>query len=118
MRHSRDSAAIGMRTASFIITAVGMAAMGCGHGPRHVTDPDPSDKIPAIHEAVQLNDRTAIPQLIIDLDSDDAAVRLHSIKALRALTGQSFGYNFYDDQERRKAAIEKWRKWYSRQPKP
>ena len=60
-------------------------------GPLVVSDPDPSIKIPAIEKAVRTKDRAAIPQLIKDLDSDDAAVRLYANHALEQLSGKNFG---------------------------
>lgn len=101
--------------------AAGMAGLmawwvaGCGaHGPRTVTDPDPGVAIPAIKHAVQSRDRSAIPQLVKDLDSDDSAVRFYAIDGLRALTGQTFDYHYYeDDAEKRKPAVDRWKKWLS-----
>ena len=84
---------------------------GCAHGPRHVTDEDPSDKIPAIKHAVQSKDRSALPQLVKDLNSDDPAVRFYAIDALRKLCGQDFGYRYYEDDEQRKAAVVRWNNW-------
>jgi hypothetical protein len=96
-----------------ILCAILCAAIsGCGaHGPRHVSDEDPEEKIPAIKAAVQAHDRSAIPQLIKDLNSDDSAVRFYAIDGLKSLTGQTFGYRYYDDEEQRKSAIERWKAW-------
>jgi hypothetical protein len=95
-----------------LATCVGLAVAGCdGHGPRSVSDPDPADKIPAIKEATRTHDQRAIPQLVADLDCDDPAVRLYSIDALQKLTGQTFGYRYYDDDEARKPAVTKWKQW-------
>ena len=87
-------------------------ALGCGsHGPRHVTDEDPGDKIPAIKDAVQKHDSSAIPQLVKDLESDDSAVRFYAIDALKSFTGQTFGYRYYENDQHRKAAVLKWKEW-------
>jgi hypothetical protein len=87
-------------------------ALGCGsHGPRHVSDEDPGDKIPAIKAAVQNHDSRAIPQLVTDLESDDPAVRFYAIDALKTFTGQTFGYRYYEDDEHRKPAITRWKEW-------
>src|SRR5579871_3246236 len=85
-------------------------AAGCGHGPRAVTDEDPSDKIPAIEQAVQQHDKRVIPQLVKDLESDDPAVRMYSIDGLRRMTNLDFGYRFYDEADQRQFAVARWRK--------
>ena len=87
-------------------------AFGCGsHGPRHVSDEDPGDKIPAIKDAVQKHDSRAIPQLVKDLESDDSAVRFYAIDALKSFTGQTFGYRYYEDDEQRKPTVLQWKEW-------
>ncbi|HEX4795004.1 MAG TPA: hypothetical protein VH370_14480 [Humisphaera sp.] len=101
-----------MGNRNWILAAcAGLAMAGCGHGPRSVSDPDPADKIPAMKEAAQTHNQRAIPQMVADLDSDDPAVRLYSIDALQKLTGQTFGYRYYDDDEARKPAVAKWKQW-------
>jgi len=104
---------------AWIIAALfGAVGTGCGaRGPRTVADPDPAVKIPAIKQAVRNHDRSVIPQLIKDLNSDDPAVRFYSIDALHDLTGQTFGYRYFDDEQQRKPAVQRWQKWLSEQPK-
>ena len=85
---------------------------GCGPPPvKKLSNPDPSGKIPAIKQAVRDKDRRAVPQLVKELESDDAAVRLFAIEALHRLTGQDFGYRYYDDEEIRQPAVDRWRAW-------
>ena len=89
---------------------------GCsGYGPRSIYNPDPDAKIPAIKVAVKDHNHAAVPQLIKDLDSDDPAVRFYAIRGLRDLTGETFGYNFYDDHDQRQPAVLRWKLWLSRQ---
>jgi hypothetical protein len=90
---------------------------GCGHGPRSVSDPDPADKIPAIEVAVQQHDRRALPQLVIDLDNSDPAIRFYAIEGLRKMTGQDLGYEYYVDHDGRKPAVDRWKQWLAKQPK-
>jgi hypothetical protein len=78
-----------------------------------VSDPDPSVKIPAIQKAVREKDRSVVPQLIKDLDSDDAAVRMYANHALQELTGQNFGFRYYDDDVEREPAVQRWKRWLS-----
>jgi hypothetical protein len=107
-----------MRTLARIIIAVSAAtAPGCGHGPRSVSDPDPADKIPAIEFAVRQHDRRAIPQLIADLDNNDPAIRFYVIEALRKLTSQDLGYQYFVDEDQRKPAVDRWKQWLAKQPK-
>jgi hypothetical protein len=88
--------------------------VGCSGftGPRDVTNPDPHVKVPEIRRAVSRGDRSAIPQLIVDLDNSDPAVRLFAISGLERLTGQTFGYR-WENQDRidRAEAIAHWRAW-------
>ena len=93
-----------------------IVGMGCSHAPGRVTDEDPSDKIPAIKVAVEHKDKAAIPSLIADLNSDDSAVRFYAIDALQRLTGQTLEYRYYDDIEKRKAAVARWLAWEHSHP--
>lgn len=79
--------------------------------PLVVTNPDPSVKIPAIKASVEAKDLTAARQMIKDLDSDDPAVRFYSIGGLQRLTGETFGYQYFMDDEQRAAAVGKWKAW-------
>lgn len=79
--------------------------------PLVVTDPDPSVKIPAYKKAVRTKDRAAAKQLIVDLDSDAPAVRLYAIGALERMTGQCFGYRYYDTDQARQVAVARWDQW-------
>ncbi len=83
--------------------------------PRVITDPDPAGKIPAIVAAVQNKDLRAAKQMVTDLDSDDAAVRFYAIQGLERLSGQTFGYNYYDDAPARKPSLERWQTWRAAQ---
>jgi hypothetical protein len=102
-----------MREAVVILAVVAcLGALGCGaHGPRTVADPDPAVKIPAIRHAIDTHDRTAIPQLVKDLESDDSVVRFYASWGLQSLTGQTFGYRYFDDDEKRKASVTQWHQW-------
>jgi hypothetical protein len=116
----RHGPRVDMGTREWLIgLGLALSAAGCGHGPRHVSDEDPSDKIPAVELAARTRDRGAIPQLIRDLASDDSAVRFYAIDALRRMTQQTFGYRYFDDEEHRAPAIARWKQWYQRlQPPP
>ena len=62
----------------------------------------------AIEDAARNRDDSALPALVEQLDSADAAVRFAAINTLRDLTGESFGYRYYDDAKGRALAIDRW----------
>jgi hypothetical protein len=97
------------------ILILAFASVGCAEpaGPRVVANPDLSVKIPAIKQAAITHDREGISAMIDELSSDDPAVRFYAIEGLRRATGQTLGYCFYDDQEHRQAAVERWKQWRS-----
>lgn len=93
-----------------------LIAGGCARPTgRGIADDDASFKIPAIKEAAKEKDRSAIPQLIHDLNSTDPAVRFYAIEALRRLTGETFDYRYYQSERDRQPAIEKWKAWSAQQ---
>ena len=55
----------------------------------------------------------AIPHLIRSLEDDDVSVRMAAIDSLRQMTGKDFGYVAWDDEVTRRAAVKKWREWWS-----
>ena len=89
----------------------GVGACGAPTGPSTVADPDPTVKIPAIKARVAQGDNSVVQQLIKDLENDDPAVRFYAINGLERLTGETFGYQYFVDEEQRAAAVEKWKAW-------
>jgi hypothetical protein len=85
--------------------------------PLSVKSEDTDVKVLAIKRAVRAKDRSVVPQLVADLSSDDPAVRFYAIEALEELTGQTFEYRYYEDEDGRKPAVEKWKKWLAEQGK-
>jgi HEAT repeat protein len=69
---------------------------------------NPAAKLYAIQRAGLREDRSKIPQLIEQLDSDDPAVRLFAIEALERMTGERRGYKPYDPPHRRAEAVDRW----------
>jgi len=85
---------------------------GCSsYRSRGVADNDVTYKVPAIKEAVEAKDKQSLPELVAGLRNEDAAVRFYSIGALKRLTGQTFGYHYYDDPPTRKPAVQRWEQW-------
>jgi len=77
----------------------------------NIRSDDTGEAITGMKRAVREQDRSALPQLIKELDSDDPAVRFYASQALRRLTGQDLGYEFFQDESARKPAVERWQKW-------
>ena len=88
------------------------AVAGCvPDGPHTVYNPDPAVKIPAIVQATHSRDMSVIPEMVKSLDSDDPAIRFYANRALRDLTGQDFGYQYFGDEVGRRAATRRWKNW-------
>jgi hypothetical protein len=102
-----------VRIAGWILCGLVCALIGCGppRGARHISNPDPSVKIPAIKVIVKDKDWAAIPSLVKNLSSDDPAVRFYAIEGLQRMTGQTFDYRYYAREEDRAAAIDRWNEW-------
>jgi hypothetical protein len=70
--------------------------------------PDPAARLHAIGRAGEQRDETATPSLIEQLDSDDPAVRMLALEALKRIEGGTHGYWFGDPPHERRAAIGQW----------
>jgi hypothetical protein len=100
------------RPTRLILLLFPLLAVGCfGHESPSLTSPDPTLKIPAIKESVEKHDQRSEGQLVKDLDCDDPAVRFYAIQGLHRLTGQNFGYRYYDDEIQRLPALRRWQAW-------
>lgn len=85
---------------------------GCASAlPTGFDEEAPDGRIQAIVQAARAGDRSAIPDLIAQLDADDPAVRLFAIRALEQLTGETLGYEHAAPPPEREAAIERWVQW-------
>ena len=100
---------------TLVAVVLGSVAGGACSTPRPVKDvrnPDPAGKIPAYKEAVREKDRSAARQMVKDLDSEDPAVRMFSIVGLRRMSGgETFGYQYFDEDHQRRPAIARWERW-------
>lgn len=65
-------------------------------------------RLDAIRDAVARSDRSALPDLVTLLDSDDPATRLLAIRALENLTGDTLGYDYAAPASERRPAVERW----------
>jgi len=110
MRH------IGARIIWIAFFGIVCASCSAPRGPLVVEDPDLDVKIPAIKKAVRTGDYSQDAQLVQDLHSDDPAVRFYAINGLHRITGENFGYRYYDSEDARQPAIEKWKAWLAHHP--
>jgi hypothetical protein len=114
----RDRAARAARAGAAAALAVAGVLAGCaGDGPTvSLKSDDVAGRIPAMKRAAGRHDRSAAPELVAALGSDDPAERMFAIRALREITGQTFGYNYYEDDAGRAPALQRWKDWLSPRP--
>jgi hypothetical protein len=93
--------------------------IGCQapRGPVSINSDDPDLKILAMKQDVNRKDARDVPTMVDDLESDDPAIRFYAIQSLRRLTGDDFGYRFYEDDDQRAPALAQWQAWLMHQPK-
>jgi hypothetical protein len=117
-RRSAATAAVMRGKIALFSVALAFGIGGCfSPDPKSIKSDNAASAVPAIKDAADAGDRTAIPRLIDDLDDNDPAIRFAAITALQKMTGQSFDYNYYDDAPDRQAAVQRWRQWLAEQPK-
>jgi hypothetical protein len=66
------------------------------------------DRARAAVELAEAGDAQAIDALIELLNDGDRAVRMYTILALERLCGETYGYNYYDPEPERAAAVARW----------
>jgi len=71
----------------------------------------PQDRFLAIREAKANRDVSALPDLVRQLGSDDALVRVAAIDALETITGDTRGYRPHAAEVERRQAISRWTTW-------
>lgn len=86
--------------------------------PGGIDSPDPNRRLLAIADAGASRDASKVPQLIEQLESNDAAARLLAIRSLEAITGQTHGYDYTDSDWERAEAVRRWRDWLEAAPQP
>jgi hypothetical protein len=103
--------------AGIIVMSTGISASGClSPDPPSINSDSPPRAIPAIKQAAQNDDRSAIPRLVHDLNDSDSAIRFAAIEALAKMTGQTLDYRYYDDESVRRPAVQRWREWLKMHP--
>ena len=100
-----------------MLLAVSLLVGGCfSPDPKSLGSDAAPSAIPAIKDAADRNDRSAIPRLVQDLDDHDSAIRFAAISALKRMTGQDFGFKYYDSEWNRRSAVQRWRNWLKDRP--
>jgi HEAT repeat protein len=79
--------------------------------PEGFNSPDPTRRLNAIVAAADEQDTSAIPQLIVQLESSDPAARLLAIRTLESLTGETLGYDPIAPDWQRAEAVDRWQVW-------
>ena len=117
----RESRATWLRQLALAAWAAGLA-LGMGGcvepaGKQALDNPDSLVKIRVLKEISRDggHDARTLARVVEELDNRDPAVRFYAIAALRTVTGQTFGYRYYDEETARQPAIEKWRQWLADQ---
>ena len=75
------------------------------------TDQHDKVKLAAAIELLNQENRSALQPLASLLMSPDIYVRVQSARALRAVTGQQFGFVAYDSENERSARADAWHEW-------
>jgi hypothetical protein len=93
--------------------AIGLAITGCqaDRGPISINSDDPDLKIQAIQRDADTHNLKDAAGMVQGLSDEDSAIRFYCIEALRRLTGDDFGYHFFDDPDRRAPAVSRWNQW-------
>lgn len=76
--------------------------------------PEPAARTTAVVRAAATGDRSAMPNLVRMLESDDPATRVLAIATLEQLTGERMGYDAEASELERGRAIRRWREYVSR----
>ncbi|MFQ5805977.1 MAG: HEAT repeat domain-containing protein [Phycisphaerae bacterium] len=104
--------------ATAIVAGLGLAAVGlaCASGcdpagtrRRQLVSPYPLDRVRAAVQLAEAGDADAVDLLIELLNDRDRGVRMYAILALRRLCGETHGYQYYDAEPLRAAAVARWR---------
>ncbi len=74
-----------------------------------LTSGSPVDQAAAAVWLAERGDTASVHRLVGLLESEDPSVRMYAILALRRLTGETYGYAWYDDADSRRDAVERWR---------
>lgn len=94
-----------------------LAVLCAGPGPgcnssgtrAELSSPSPVARARATVALGERRDPAAVHKLVDLLEDPDQAVRMYAILALQRITGEDFGYRYYDREAERQPAVERWR---------
>jgi HEAT repeat protein len=96
---------------AWLAGAVALGACAASDAGYDLNSPDPRERATAALHAGQTKDTSAVPLLVDRLEDPDPAVRFYAIEALRRITGEDFGYAYYQSDAERAHAVERWRNY-------
>lgn len=99
-----------------LVCAIGLVQfLGCAAPstpyPESLISERPAERIAAIKHAAEIGDQSVIAILVQRLEDPDEAVRFFAIIALEKLTGERFGYEYFDSEVERARAVARWRRY-------
>jgi HEAT repeat protein len=97
-----------------LVLALLIGGVGCASAPEGFDSPEPAAELRASIKAAHTHDRSAIPDLIEQLESDDPLVRMVAIRTLEQMTGQTLGYDYAAPAWQRQDKVKAWVEWYDR----
>ncbi|GJM17795.1 MAG: hypothetical protein DHS20C14_00080 [Phycisphaeraceae bacterium] len=99
-------------TQNLVIVACCLAVTGCLPKQHAAFDaPAPNKRLDAIVGAAGGTDQVSLDGLVGQLESTDPAARVLAIQALERRTGETLGYAHSDPAWKRRAAVDRWKKY-------
>ena len=92
-----------------VAAALALPIPACTKPNANLASPDPSERAAAIVAAADHGDAQAVHRLVELLEDRDLGVRMYANLALVRLCGADYGYHYYDPEELRAPAVERWR---------
>lgn len=109
----RGRCRVGRAKARVLLVLV--SVVGCGPPrlpyPESLQSERPEERVAAIKQAAERQDRSVVGILVDRLEDDDEAVRFYAILALEKLTGTRMGYDYHGPEGERWRAVKRWRRW-------
>ena len=103
------------RLLTIMLVAECLALAGCqdpaGQAAGDFQAEDPSLRIQAVARAGQTRDAGSVPFLVDRLTDSQTDVRFFAIIALKRITGETMGWNYYEPPLTRAEAVARWRQW-------
>ena len=82
---------------------------------QNISSVSPEVATEAMSIAAENKSTRAIEPLVQRLYDEDSVIRLSAVRALKEITGQDFGYRYYEPESQRIQAIKRWEAWLAQQ---